>query len=191
MAAKTDSHPAEALGPAKETATRLRAQLSALESDLAQALESKDYSRAETAQRAANGLRPAVLLSEAQATALGAAVAALRAHDEQENAVAVQREREERAESDRAAATASERKAHAEAQQHLEAAQSAVKEAAASLREAFAAEMRETEFRQEANRIEVEVGWVEPSAFGVSPAQHIGPAVDLDPVLIAIRRSGV
>lgn len=188
---RTDVHPAEALGPAKETATQLRAQLSALESDLAQALEAKDFGRAEKAQQGANGLRPAVLLAEAHATALGAAVAALRAHDEQENATAVQRDREARAETDRAAAMASEREAHADAQRHLEAAQAAVKEAAASLRQAFAAEARETGFRQEINRIEVEAGWVEPSAFGVSPAQHIGPVIDLDPVLIAIRRSGV
>ncbi|MFI1148702.1 hypothetical protein [Streptomyces sp. NPDC020817] len=190
MATKSETHPAEALAEARRKAGELRAQLAGLENDLAQALETRDYRAAENAQTAANGMRPAVLLAEAQVAAYEAATKALSEHQERENAAALQQEKQERAEAARAEAMAGERDAHAEAQKHLEAAQKAVEEAGAALRRAFAAEARETGFRQEIHRIEVEAGWVEPAAFGVGGAQTVQPVIDLSPVLTAIRRSG-
>ncbi|MFF6939975.1 hypothetical protein [Streptomyces lavendulae] len=189
MATKTETNPAEALAEARRKACELRAQLTGHESGLAQALEVKDYSGAENAQRAADSLRPAVLLAEAQVAAYEAAARALSEHQDRENAAKVLREKQERAEAARAEAMAGERNARAEVQKHLDAAQAAVVEAANALRRAFAAEARETEFRQEINRIEVEAGWVEPAAFGVGGAQTVQPTIDLSPALTAIRRS--
>lgn len=188
MSAKLDTHPAEALGPARETARQLRERLSALEGDLAQALQAKDYQRAQAVQQDAHDLRPSVLLAEAHAVALEAAVTALREHDELENADALRRDREQQAETARAAALTGERDAHAEAQQHLEAAQAAVAAAQRSLRLAFEAENREAAFRREANEIEISVGWAERAAFWSSP-QNIQPAIDMSPVLTAIQRA--
>lgn len=190
MATKTEMHPAEALAEARQKAGDLRTQLAGLESDLAEALEAKDYRAAENAQTAANGIRPAVLLAEAQVAAYEAAARALAEHEERENAAALQQEKQERAEADRAAAMGGEREAHAEVERHLEAARAAVVDAAAALRSAFAAENRETGFRQEIHQIEVAAGWVEQATFGVSPAATVQPTIDLSPVLTAIQRSG-
>ncbi|MFE6849117.1 hypothetical protein [Streptomyces sp. NPDC057686] len=131
-----------------------------------------------------------MLLAEAQVTAYEAAARVLNEHQERENAAALQQERQEHAEAARAEAMTGEREAHAEAQKHLEAAQNAVEEAGAALRRAFAAEARETGFRQEIHRIEVGAGLAAPSAFGVIEVQNVQPAIDLSPVLTAIRRSG-
>ncbi|MFE3580558.1 hypothetical protein [Streptomyces vinaceus] len=190
MATDAAVHPAEALETARAEAKRLRNQLASHESALTEALEAKDYRRAEDIQQQANALRPAVLLAEAQVSAFQAASDALQAHREAETAAARQRAAEERADAQLAEAAAGEREAHEEAAAHLQAARDAITGAAAALRRAFEAELRESEYRRNIHEIEVSVGRAERAGFNGFEVNNVKVAVDLSPALTAILRSG-
>ncbi|MFK0217756.1 hypothetical protein ACIQWN_06115 [Streptomyces vinaceus] len=190
MATDTAVHPAEALETARAEAKRLRAELASHESTLTQALEAKDYRRAEDAQQKANALRPAVLLAEAQVSAFQAASHALQAHRDAESAAARQREAEEHADAQLAQAAAGEREAHNLAEAYLEAAREAIADAAAALRKAFEAERRESECRRSIHEIEVSAGRADRAGFTNFEVNNVQPVVDLSPALTAIQRSG-
>lgn len=189
MATMTTPDIAGQLEKAQREARDLRGELDRFEGELAQAAGAKDYRKADELKQRADDLRPHVLLAEAGAEALRRTQDALREHARQENAAAVEKERQEHAQALHGEAMAGEKQAMAEAQRFLAEANAAVAAAGNALHAGLAAEERAGQHRQAAYQTAVDAGWQEPSTFGIGAPNHVSAAIDLSTVFAQILRA--
>ncbi|NUR02555.1 MAG: hypothetical protein HOY79_40285 [Streptomyces sp.] len=187
MATMTATDISEQLGKARREAADLRMQLDQAEGELAQAVEAKDYSRADELKRRADDLRPHVLLAESSVTALQDAAAALDEHHRKEHATALEKERQERFGALRDAAAAAEREAVDEAERFLTETKAHIAAAAESLRAALGAEARAGLARREGQQAAIDAGWEQPSMY-VSVPNRVQAHIDTDQLLAEILR---
>ncbi|MEY2243190.1 hypothetical protein AB8A21_09640 [Streptomyces sp. BF23-18] len=189
MAALTATDLKAQLEQAQRDAGDLGTELARLTGELDQAAEAKDYGRAAELKRQADELRPRALLAQGQAQAIRQTLGNLREHARQERAAQVEEERQERARKAHGAAMASEKAAAAESERLLGEARQYVRAAREALRQALAAEGTAGDYRQEARQAEVDAGWQEPSAFGVSRPNTVQASIEGSALLTAIQRS--
>jgi hypothetical protein len=189
MATKTAPDINGQLEQAQREARELRTRLDQFTGELAQAVEAKDYGRADELKRQADDLRPHVLLAEANTKALQDAASALDEHRRQENAVAIEKERQERYEAARAEHTAAEREAVTEAERLLEETKARIAAARESLQAALAAEARAGQARRSGHQAAIDAGLEQPSMYGVAVPNRVRAHIDADELLAAVLRS--
>lgn len=188
MATMTAPNIGERLEQARREAADLRTKLDQAEGELAQAVEGKDYGRADELKRRADDLRPHVLLAEASVTSLQNAANALEEHRQRENAAAIEKERQERYEAARATFVAVEREAIAEAERLFEESKATIAAARESLQAALAAEGRAGQARRDAYQAAVDAGFEQPSMYGPTAPNWVRARVDADELLAGILR---
>ena len=189
MAALTTADLKAQLEQAQREAGDLGTELARLTGELDQAAEAKDFARAAELKRQADELRPRAMLAQSQAQAIRQTLDGLQEHDRQERAVQIEEERQERAREAHAAAMASEKTATDESKRLFGRAREQLKAAQESLRQALAAERTAGDFRQQADQVEVDAGWHEPSAFGVARPNFVEASIDESALLTAVLRS--
>jgi hypothetical protein len=189
MAVLTAADLKEQLAEAQGEAGELGTELARLTGELDLAAQAKDFGRAAELKRQADELRPRAMLARSQALAIRQTLDGLREHDRQERAVQVEEERQDRARAAHAAVTASEKTATDESKRLFGQAREQLKAAQESLRRALAAEGTAGDFRQQADQVEVDAGWHEPSAFGVSRPNFVEASIEASVLLTAVLRS--
>ncbi|MEU2859907.1 hypothetical protein ABZ672_16210 [Streptomyces mirabilis] len=174
---------------AQREAVRLRGDLERAEGELAQALDAKDYRAAEKAKHRADDLRPHALLAEANVKALQDAASALDAHHRQENAVAIEKERQERYEAARAVHAVAEKEAIEEAERFLAETKASIAAARESLQAALAAEARAGQARRSSSQAAIDAGLEQPSMYGPSVPNRVRAHIDASQLLAEILRT--
>ncbi|TKA11747.1 hypothetical protein [Actinacidiphila oryziradicis] len=189
MATMTAPKLNERLEQARKEAKGLREQLAFAESDLAKALEDRDYAAAEDHKKAADELRQPVLIAEAHVKALIAGAQELEAHRAAEQRATQEREQREQAGRQFEEATAREAQAMDEMNQHL----AQLREAYVALRqivsEAIAAQQRAGQARLDSHHAGIGAGiWAQDMPQPALP-NHASVLIDYSPVLLQIMQN--
>lgn len=174
---------AEQLEQAQREARRLRTDLDRAEGELAQAIEAKNYLKADELTQLAAELRPHVLLAEAQVTAHRNVTQALAEHRRQEQAEAVEKQRQEQARASQQQTIQEEQAAIAESTQLLSEALAMLVSGRKLLRAAQAAEQRAGNARVMGEQIAVDAGWREQAMWGAGLPNAVEAAITDRPIL--------
>ncbi|MFF2933536.1 hypothetical protein [Streptomyces mirabilis] len=189
MATMTAPDISAQLEQARREAADLRSKLNQAEGELAQAVEARDYGRADKLKQRAADLRPHVLLAEANAKALQDAASALEEHRRQENAAEIERERQERYEAACAQYAEVERESIAEADRLFSEAKDRIAEARQSLQAALVAEGRAGQARRDTHQAAVEAGLEQPRMYGPAAPNRVRAHIDASELLAGILRT--